>query len=126
MTVDTFASTSKLVAEYRRSVFAQIWRRIWKWFPSFSSRHSPFFLFADGSVLWNQGFGQIAFLKGDRSVRIGWNFADRPINRIIYLTAVRHWDPPHHTQQLTDSERLELKDRLRERFEARNEQIVIH
>jgi hypothetical protein len=118
-------STSKLVAEYRSSVFARIWRRLWRWFPSFSSRHSPFFIFEDGTVLWNQGLGQLAFLKGDRSVTIGWDFAERPIGRIVHVTTVRHWDPPHDTEQLTDSERLQLTDRLRARFEARNERIVI-
>jgi hypothetical protein len=118
-------STSKLVAEYRTSVFARIWRLLWRWFPSFSAKHSPFFIFDDGAVLWNQGLGQLAFLKGDRSVTIGWDFAERSIGRILHVTAVRHWDPPHDAEQITDSERLQLIDRLRARFEARNERIVI-
>jgi hypothetical protein len=123
--VDESNSISKLVAEYRRSVFARIWRRLWRWFPSFSAKHSPFFIFDDGAVLWNQGLGQLAFLKGDRSVTIGWDFAERSIGRIVHVTAVRHWDPPHDAEQITDSERLQLIDRLRARFEARNEGIVI-
>jgi hypothetical protein len=121
----TLDSTSKLVAEYRSSVFARIWRCLWRWFPNYSSRHSPFFVFEDGSVLWNQGLGQLAFLKGDRSVTIGWDFAERSIGRIVHVMEVRHWDPPHDAEQITDSERVQLTDRLRARFEARNERIVI-
>jgi len=117
--------TNKLVSEYRTSMFARIWRHLWKLCPGFSARHSPFFLFADGALLWNQGLGRIAFLKGDRSVTIGWGFGDRrPFDRIIYLNAVRKWDPPHDNQQLSDFERQELAARLRNRFEARNENII--
>ena len=117
---------SSLVVEYFRSPFAKFWRQLWKLFPNFSSKHSPFFFFEDGAVLWNQGLGQIAFLKGNRSVTIGWDFGDRrTVDRIVHLTAVRQWDPPHDRQQLTESERVELGARLRERFAARNENIVI-
>jgi len=117
--------TNKLVSEYRNSIFATIWRHLWKLFPSFAARHSPFFLFTDGALLWNQGLGRISFLKGDRSVTIGWSFGDRkPFDRIIYLNAVQKWDPPHENQHLSDFDREELIARLRDRFEARNENIV--
>jgi hypothetical protein len=124
--MQTLGFTSNLVLEYRRSPFARLWRHLWTLFPHFSAKHSPFFFFPDGALLWNQGLGRIAFLKGDRSITIGWDFGNGlPANRIIYLTAVHHWDPPHDNQQLTDSERTELSDRLRERFAARNENIVL-
>jgi hypothetical protein len=52
----------------------------------------------------------MAFLKGDRSVIVRWGLADRPpFGRIIYITEVRHWYPPHDGQQLTDSEREKLR-----------------
>jgi hypothetical protein len=117
--------TNKLVSEYRKSIFATIWRHLWKLFPGFAARHSPFFLFMDGALLWNQGLGRIAFLKGDRSVTIGWSFGDRkPFDRIIYLNAVHKWDPPYDNQQLSDFDREELTARLRDRFKARNENIL--
>jgi hypothetical protein len=117
--------TNKLVSEYRSSMFAMIWRYLWKLFPRFSARHSPFFLFPDGALLWNQGLGQIAFLKGDRSITIGWGFGDRrPFDRIVYLNAIHKWDPPHDNLKLSDFERQELVARLKNRFEARNERII--
>jgi Immunity protein 74 len=118
--------TNRLVSKYRKSIFATIWRQLWKLFPGFSSRHSPFFLFTDGTLLWNQGLGKIAFLKGDRSVTIGWSFGDRkPFDRIVYLSSVQKWDPPHDNQQLSDFERDEVATRLRNRFETRNENILL-
>src|SRR5262245_41652226 len=119
--------TNRLVLEYRNSLFATIWRYLCKLFLSFAGRDSPFVLFMEGTLLWNQGLGRIAFLKGDRSVTIGWSFGDRkPFDRIIYLNAVQNWDPPHDNQQLSDSDRDELAARLRDRFAARNENIVFH
>ena len=67
---------SELVTEYRRSSFALIWQKLWKVFPKLSMRHSPFFIFDDGTVLWNQGFGKIAYLNGDRSLTIQWSLED--------------------------------------------------
>jgi hypothetical protein len=120
-----FSPTNSLVMEYRRSIFAAIWRHLWKLFPGFSARHSPFFLFTDGALLWNQGLGQIAFLKGDRSVTIGWSLGDgRPFDRIIDLNRVQKWDPPHDNQQLSEFERQDLATRLKDRFEARNENVL--
>ena len=117
--------TSKLVAEYRGSPFAAIWRKLWNVFPSFALKHSPFFLFEDGAVLWNQGFGSIAFLKENRSLTIQWSLGEtQPGVRIVHLGAVQHWDPPHEREHLTESELIELRQRLRKRFETRGENVV--
>src|SRR5688572_24134211 len=91
---------SQLFYEYRENPFGKIWKAIWKIMPSFAARHSPFFFFNDGGVLWNQGFGQVAFLKDGRSLIIRWSFgASR--QRVIYLSKIHRWDPPHEQEPLT-------------------------
>jgi hypothetical protein len=117
--------TSLLVAEYRRSPFAAIWQKLWRIFPRFSIRYSPFFLFEDGAVLWNQGFGNIAYLKGSRSLTIAWSLASSQRGaRIIYLSAAKQWDPPHEEDELSQSEIDDLRKRLTMRFRTRGEDIV--
>jgi hypothetical protein len=117
--------TSELVLEYRGSPFAKIWRTLWRLFPKFSNKHSPFFFFADGAVLWNQGFGSIAFLKGNRSVMIRWTFDElRRGIRTIHLSAVRHWDSPHENETLDERSLSELRERLSKRFQMRGEGII--
>jgi hypothetical protein len=117
--------SSDLVVEYRQSTFAAIWQKLWKIFPNFANKHSPFFPFEDGAVLWNQGFGNIAYLQGERSVIIEWSFeAGRPANRIIHLSSVNHWDPPHDDEQLNESEIRTLHERLKKRFHTRGETVV--
>jgi len=117
--------TSDLVLEYRGSPFAKIWRTLWKLFPNFSRQHSPFFIFKDGAVLWNQGLGSIAFLKGNRSVSIKWSFEQsQPGVREIHLSALHQWDSPYNSEKLTDHELNELRERLNERFEKRGEKVI--
>jgi hypothetical protein len=117
--------TSALVAEYRRSPFSVIWQKLWKVCPGFSAKHSPFFLFEDGSVLWNQGFGKIAYLKGDRSLTIQWSFEGVwPAARVLYLSSVRQWDPPHENDRLSQTDVVKLRERLINRFLARGENIA--
>src|SRR5438105_1484870 len=117
--------TSALVAEYRRSPFAMVWQKLWKKFPSFSVKHSPFFIFEDGAVLWNQGFGNIAYLKGNRSVTIQWALeGGQQGARIIHLSAVRQWDSPHENEKLDQAAVEELRNRLTKRFRARGENVV--
>ena len=116
---------SELVTEYRRSSFALIWQKLWKVFPQFSMRHSPFFLFDDGTVLWNQGFGKIAYLNGDRSVTIQWSLEEeRRAGRTIHLSPIRHWDPPHENEQLDQAAMIDLRERLMTRFRERGENII--
>lgn len=117
--------TSQLVLEYRGSMFARIWQWLWKLFPKFSLKHSPFFFFKDGAVLWNQGFGSIALLKGNRSVTIQWTFEQsRPRVRTIHLSEVRRWDVPHEDEPLGSRDLTELQERLIERFQTRGEQVL--
>jgi len=117
--------TSDLVAEYRRSLFSVIWQMLWKVCPGFSVKHSPFFVFEDGTVLWNQGFGKIAYLKGNRSLTIQWSFEGvRPAARILDLSSVRQWDPPHENEHLSQTEVVELRERLINRFLVRGENIA--
>jgi hypothetical protein len=113
---------STLVREFERSPFAAIWRRIWTLFPAFSARHSPFFFFDDGTVLWNQGFGYIAFLQGVRSLSISWSLEARGV-RVIYVSKVHHWDPPHEDDSLSDAQFVLLRERLTERFRATGETV---
>ena len=83
------------------------------------------FLFPDGCVLWNQGFGKVAFLKGDRSVTVPWGLGDRrPFNIVVYLSDAQQWDPPHDSERLSDAERNELGDRFRDCYKARNETVM--
>ena len=116
-------SKSELVTEYQRSPFAAIWRRIWRLLPNFSARHSPFFFFDDGTVLWNQGFGHIAFLQGNRSLTLKWTLENR-IVRVIHLSMVHQWDPPHDRDLLSDAQLARLRERLTERFRARGEDTI--
>jgi hypothetical protein len=117
---------SPIVQEYRRSNFMKLWRKLWKWFPGFSAKHSAVFLFSDGCVLWNQGFGKIAFLKGDRSVTVRWGLGDRKVaNIIIYLSDAQRWDPPHEDEQLSVTERENLGERFRQCYQSRNETVVL-
>jgi hypothetical protein len=113
---------SKLVTEFERSPFASIWRRIWTLFPAFSAKHSPFFFFDDGTVLWNQGFGCIAFLQGVRSLSISWSLEPRSM-RVIYLSKVHHWDSPYEDDSLSDAQFVLLRERLIERFRATGETV---
>lgn len=117
--------TSALVSEYRRSPFAKIWHKVWRVFPSFSRKHSPFFLFEDGTVLWNQGFGNIAYLKGDRSLTISWSLqSDTPASRVIHIDNVLWWHPPHEKEQLTEKEIIDLREKLMDRFRIRGETVI--
>jgi hypothetical protein len=121
----TTSLVSPIVTEYRNSTFAKIWRFIWRLLPGFSSRYSPFFHFDDGTILWSQGFGSQAFLKNDRSVTISWEFGNGwPPARIVYLSKVVHWDPPHNQQQLTVEERDELTKRLQQFHKARGKNLI--
>ena len=116
---------SELVTEYRRSFFALIWQKLWKVFPKFSMSHSPFFLFDDGTVLWNQGFGKIAYLNGDRSLTIQWSLeGGRRAVRTIHLSPIRQWDPPHENEQLDQAAIIDLRERLTTRFLKRGENII--
>jgi hypothetical protein len=45
------------VAEYRRSPFARMWASTLEMVPEILVEHSPFFLFENAAVLWNQGLG---------------------------------------------------------------------
>ena len=118
-------TASNLVVEYRRSKFATIWQKLWKVLPRFSAKHSPFFLFEDGAVLWNQGFGRIAYLRGDRSLTIGWSLdAQGSRQRIVHLSSLRHWDSPHDNEQLSQAELADVRARLTHRFQIRGENIV--
>lgn len=117
--------TSPLVAEYQRSAFAAIWQKLWRLFPRFSIKHSPFFLFEDGAVLWNQGFGNIAYLRGSRSLTIHWSLPSAQRGaRIIHLSSAKQWDPPHEEDALSQAEIDDLRDRLTLRFRTRGENIV--
>jgi hypothetical protein len=115
---------SSLVMEYRTSRFAKVWHTLWKVFPKFSCRHSPFFFFDDGAVLWNQGYGSIAFLDGDRSLTIPWTYAGtvRKV-RLIQLSEVSHWDSPHDNEGLDNNDVRQLRTRLIERFQMRGEKV---
>lgn len=114
---------SQLVREYKQSRFAATWRRIWKLLPAFSAKHSPFFIFDDGVVLWNQGFGRIAFLQGGRSLTVNWSL-ERNTIKVIHLSSVHRWDAPHDYDPVSDTQLEDLKKRFTERFRARGEEAV--
>jgi hypothetical protein len=116
-------SKSELVAEYQHSPFALIWRWIWTLFPGLLCQTFAFFFFDDGTVLWNQGFGYIAFLQGNRSLTIRWSL-ENPATRVIHLSIVHHWDPPHQSGPLSDEQFARLKERLTERFRVRGENTI--
>ena len=116
---------SELVTEYLLSSSALVWQKLWKVFPKFSMRHSPFFLFDDGTVLWNQGFGKIAYLNGDRSLMIKWSLeGGQYAVRTIHSSSIKHWDPPHENEQLDQAAIIALRERLMIRFRNRGENII--
>lgn len=83
-------------------------------------------MFPDGTIMWSQGFGKIAYLKEDRSVTIYWGFAEGwPPQRIVHLSKATHWDPPHDSEVLTNVEIEELRVRLMAYHEAKNHRVFI-
>lgn len=82
--------------------------------------------FADDTVLMSWGFGQIAYLNGDRGLIIHWSFANAPTpTRIISLSKIAYWDAPHNNEELTAAERSELFDRLDQFNKAKNIKAII-
>lgn len=116
---------SPLVKKYNESGIARAWKKLWRMFPGFSSKHSPFFPFPDGLILWDQGFGKMAFLKGNRSVTVSWKLGDRrPYNLIVCLSDVNHWDPPHESEVVSNAELEDLRHRMQKCFDARSETVA--
>ena len=91
--------------------------------PELLSETFAFFFFDDGTVLWNQGFGHIAFLQGNRSLTLKCTLENR-IVRVIHLSMVHQWDPPHDRDLLSDAQLARLRERLTERFRARGEDTI--
>jgi hypothetical protein len=123
-TTTVAVTMSPLVAAYEKSSIAATWRLIWRAFPTFAARWSPFFLCSNGAVLWSQGFGQVAYLLGERSVVVGWGIGTTRMERRILLSRARSWDPPFQEQQITEGERAELRVHLAKKYESKGETVV--
>lgn len=61
----------------------------------------------------------------NRSLTIQWSLESAQRGaRIIHLSSVRQWDPPHENDKLGQAEIEDLRERLTNRFRTRGENIV--
>jgi hypothetical protein len=123
--VSDHSAGSASASDFRASTSARVWHQLWRWFPNFSAKHSPYYFFADGCVICNRGFGQLSFVKCDKSISIGWGLdGQHPVGRVIYLSQIANWDPPHQSIALSEAERDDLRDRLQALCMGRRERVT--
>ncbi len=115
---------NNLIEDYRKSRIAAIWRVLWRAFPNFSARHSPIYFGEDGAILWNQGFGRVAYLRGDKVLIVGWGLGAEPNERRVFVTQATRWEPPHAHIPVSAGESEALAALVNQKYTRKGEKVV--
>jgi hypothetical protein len=118
-------NTESIASQFRSSRVAKAWAIIWKIFPTFSSRWSPFYFAHDGAALWNQGFGRVAYIRDNHVLMIGWGLGNGPSERRVFVSQIKTWEPPHSEEQLSDAEIQLVSKLLVEKYSGKGEKVVL-
>ncbi len=119
------APMSDLAHEFKKSRIAAAWRMLWRFFPNFSSRHSPIYIARTGEVLWSQGFGRLAYLTGGKVLVVGWALGTSPNERRVFVSQAMRWEPPNSDIPVSHHEREALAALVAEKYARRGERVVI-
>lgn len=118
-------NAESIASRFRLSRIAKAWAIIWKIFPAFSSRWSPFYFAHEGVALWNQGFGRVAYIRDDQVLMIGWGLGNDPNERRVFVSQIKTWEPPHSEEPLSEAERQLVSKLLIEKYSSKGEEVVL-
>jgi hypothetical protein len=65
------------------------------------------------------------YIEGDRTMRIDSEVLAKPGAMAIWSRSIRHWEPPHDTQPVTDEDRRRVVENIRLAFESQGYELQV-